>query len=134
MATEIEAAKLMVYNATTIADDSGAYPDWIELYSALDVPLDLSGYSMSDDLDDPLKHMLGALTISPGGFLLLWAVVVFAFFSVSSSKLASYILPIFPALAALIGFLIARVPSPIFFVSLAFVAAADEVGLVRRAG
>ena len=60
-------------NTTTIADDSGAYPDWIELYSALDVPLDLSGYSMSDDLDDPLKHVLGALTISPGGFLLLWA-------------------------------------------------------------
>jgi 4-amino-4-deoxy-L-arabinose transferase-like glycosyltransferase len=30
-------------------------------------------------------------------------VLVFAFFSVSSSKLASYILPIFPALAALIG-------------------------------
>ena len=28
---------------------------------------------MSDDLDDPLKHMLGALTIAPGGFLLLWA-------------------------------------------------------------
>jgi 4-amino-4-deoxy-L-arabinose transferase-like glycosyltransferase len=39
----------------------------------------------------------------PRRFLLLWVVVVFAFFSVSSSKLASYILPIFPALAALIG-------------------------------
>ncbi|MCK9382192.1 MAG: glycosyltransferase family 39 protein [Sulfuritalea sp.] len=39
----------------------------------------------------------------PQRFLLVWAVVVFAFFSVSSSKLASYILPIFPALAALIG-------------------------------
>jgi len=39
----------------------------------------------------------------PRRFLLLWAVLVFAFFSVSSSKLASYILPLFPALAALIG-------------------------------
>ena len=36
-------------------------------------------------------------------FLLVWAVVVFLFFSVSSSKLVSYILPIFPALALLIG-------------------------------
>ena len=43
------------------------------------------------------------LRFQPRRFLLLWAVVVFAFFSVSSSKLASYILPIFPALAALIG-------------------------------
>ncbi|MDA8259340.1 MAG: glycosyltransferase family 39 protein [Betaproteobacteria bacterium] len=39
----------------------------------------------------------------PRRFLLVWAVLVFVFFSVSGSKLASYILPIFPALAALIG-------------------------------
>ncbi|MGB0128296.1 MAG: glycosyltransferase family 39 protein [Rhodocyclaceae bacterium] len=32
-------------------------------------------------------------------FLLLWVMLVFAFFSVSSSKLPSYILPLFPALA-----------------------------------
>jgi 4-amino-4-deoxy-L-arabinose transferase-like glycosyltransferase len=36
-------------------------------------------------------------------FLVLWAAVVFVFFSVSSSKLVSYVLPIFPALALLIG-------------------------------
>jgi len=36
-------------------------------------------------------------------FLLLWAVVVFVFFSASSSKLVSYILPLFPALALLTG-------------------------------
>jgi len=39
----------------------------------------------------------------PRRFLLLWIAVVFCFFSVSDSKLASYILPLFPALAALIG-------------------------------
>jgi 4-amino-4-deoxy-L-arabinose transferase-like glycosyltransferase len=36
-------------------------------------------------------------------FLLLWAALVFVFFSISSSKLVSYILPMFPALALLIG-------------------------------
>ncbi len=36
-------------------------------------------------------------------FLLLWAAVVFVFFSASSSKLVSYILPMFPALALLNG-------------------------------
>ena len=39
----------------------------------------------------------------PARFLLVWAVMVFAFFSVSSSKLPSYILPIFPALAILVA-------------------------------
>lgn len=37
-------------------------------------------------------------------FLLVWCIVVFGFFSVSGSKLPSYILPLFPGLAALIGF------------------------------
>ena len=36
-------------------------------------------------------------------FTLLWAGFIFAFFSASGSKLPSYILPIFPALALLIG-------------------------------
>jgi len=44
----------------------------------------------------------------PRRFLLLWIVVVFCFFSVSSSKLASYILPLFPALAALLGWSLAE--------------------------
>jgi len=40
---------------------------------------------------------------SPVLFLSLWAVVVFGFFSLSGSKLIPYILPIFPAVAVLIG-------------------------------
>jgi 4-amino-4-deoxy-L-arabinose transferase-like glycosyltransferase len=41
-------------------------------------------------------------------FLLIWAFFVFAFFSKSSSKLPSYILPMFPALALLLGQTLAR--------------------------
>jgi 4-amino-4-deoxy-L-arabinose transferase-like glycosyltransferase len=36
-------------------------------------------------------------------FCLVWALFVFVFFSVSSSKLPSYILPLFPALALVVG-------------------------------
>jgi 4-amino-4-deoxy-L-arabinose transferase-like glycosyltransferase len=39
----------------------------------------------------------------PASFLWIWIVLVFVFFSVSGSKLPSYILPVFPALALLIG-------------------------------
>jgi 4-amino-4-deoxy-L-arabinose transferase-like glycosyltransferase len=39
----------------------------------------------------------------PQRFLLVWIVLVFGFFSISDSKLPSYILPIFPALAALVA-------------------------------
>jgi len=36
-------------------------------------------------------------------FLILWAVLVFAFFSASQSKLVPYVLPVFPPLALLLG-------------------------------
>ncbi|WP_432720467.1 phospholipid carrier-dependent glycosyltransferase [Jeongeupia wiesaeckerbachi] len=39
-------------------------------------------------------------------FLFVWAVLIFAFFSKSHSKLPSYILPMFPALALLAGFVL----------------------------
>jgi 4-amino-4-deoxy-L-arabinose transferase-like glycosyltransferase len=45
----------------------------------------------------------------PRRFLLLFAGVVFVFFSASRSKLPSYILPLFPALALLTGDWLARV-------------------------
>ena len=45
-----------------------------------------------------------------GWFLLTWAAFIFLFFSKSHSKLAPYILPIFPALAVLVGAWLARLP------------------------
>jgi 4-amino-4-deoxy-L-arabinose transferase-like glycosyltransferase len=42
-------------------------------------------------------------TFNPERFLLIWAVFIYLFFSVSGSKLPSYLLPIFPALALLMG-------------------------------
>ena len=42
-------------------------------------------------------------TVSTRRFLLFWCAIVFAFFSVSQSKLPAYLLPIVPALALLAG-------------------------------
>ncbi len=48
---------------------------------------------------------------SPERFLLVWVVFVYLFFSVSSSKLPSYLLPMFPALALLMGKQVAAMPA-----------------------
>ncbi len=42
-------------------------------------------------------------SFNPERFLLIWAVFIYLFFSVSGSKLPSYLLPMFPALALLMG-------------------------------
>lgn len=44
-------------------------------------------------------------------FCIVWAAFVFVFFSISGSKLPSYILPMFPALALVLGFELTRLTS-----------------------
>ena len=48
-------------------------------------------------------------------FLLIWAVFIYVFFSVSGSKLPSYLLPMFPALALLMGKRIAGMRGRVLF-------------------
>jgi 4-amino-4-deoxy-L-arabinose transferase-like glycosyltransferase len=48
--------------------------------------------------------------LRPNWVLLIWSVFIFLFFSASHSKLPSYILPIFPALALMMGERFARAP------------------------
>lgn len=57
-----DSANLTVYineictqNQSVLTDSYGAYSDWIELYNAGSVPVDLSGYGLSDKVDEPLQ-------------------------------------------------------------------------------
>jgi 4-amino-4-deoxy-L-arabinose transferase-like glycosyltransferase len=51
----------------------------------------------------PLREPKSGGGFRPGILLVVWSAFIFLFFSISGSKLASYILPIFPALAILIA-------------------------------
>ncbi|NNM80152.1 MAG: glycosyltransferase family 39 protein [Gallionella sp.] len=84
--------------------DLGRYQPWYYF-----VPILLSGALPWTVLmfDSVLRAWRGgeraAKTFSPERFLLIWAVFIYLFFSVSGSKLPSYLLPMFPALALLMG-------------------------------
>jgi 4-amino-4-deoxy-L-arabinose transferase-like glycosyltransferase len=54
-------------------------------------------------------------TFKPQRFLLIWSGFIFLFFSASDSKLPSYILPIFPALALLIGVRLTQISARTLF-------------------
>ena len=60
-------------NNTIIEDNHGDTPDWIELYNTGDTPVNLSGYYLSDDTDDPQKWSFPAVQIAGHGFLLIFA-------------------------------------------------------------
>ncbi|MED5370615.1 MAG: lamin tail domain-containing protein [Myxococcota bacterium] len=65
--------ELMASNSSGVQDEGGAYPDWIELYNPGDQDIDLTGYRITDDLDEPDKYILAGVTVPAGGYLLLYA-------------------------------------------------------------
>lgn len=72
----------------------------------------------------------GATTgFQPGKLLLIWAVFIFCFFSVSKGKLPAYILPVFPALALLLGHYLANAPRRAIAMAAAVSACAGVIGL-----
>lgn len=60
-------------NKWVIADEYGEYDDWIELYNAGDVPVNLRKYYFTDKPSSPLFWKLPDITIDPGKHLLFWA-------------------------------------------------------------
>ncbi|MCX5643664.1 MAG: CotH kinase family protein [Phycisphaerae bacterium] len=67
--------EFLASNQTANRDpEFGEFSDWIELYNTDPGAIDLSGYYVTDDLDQPHKWRVPDGTLIPGmGFLLLWA-------------------------------------------------------------
>lgn len=65
--------ELMASNNSTIQDEGGAYPDWVEIYNTTESPISMSGYFLTDDLAEKNKWAFPDTTIGAKGFLLVWA-------------------------------------------------------------
>ena len=70
--------EVLTWNITDIQDNAMEHEDWIELYNAGDVAIDIAGYYVSDRIDNPQKWMVpvgvpDSTVIPSGGFVLLYA-------------------------------------------------------------
>ncbi len=65
--------EVMSLNVTTLEDEDGEYPDWIELYNPGSVAIDLHNYGLSDTEDDLFKYKLPTCIVQPGKFLVIFA-------------------------------------------------------------
>ena len=63
--------EIMSSNSNTIYDEYGNTPDWIELYSNIEI--DISGYGLSDDIIAPFKWVFPSITIEAESYLLIFA-------------------------------------------------------------
>jgi hypothetical protein len=66
-------SEVMAANSTTLADEDGAYPDWIELHNPEASPVDLAGWYLTDSASNRRKWQLPALTLPAGGYLVIFA-------------------------------------------------------------
>ncbi len=60
-------------NDRGLEDEDGDRPDWIELYNLASFPVNLAGWSLTDDPDEPDKWLFPEVTIGGGEYLVVFA-------------------------------------------------------------
>ncbi len=64
--------ELMADNVSTLADEAGAFDDWVELVNRGPLPVSLEGIFLGPSADDPWAFALPTQTLEPGQHLLVW--------------------------------------------------------------
>lgn len=65
--------EVMTSNKGTVPDETGDFPDWVELYNDSDQALEIGGYGLSDDKVVAAKWTFPAgTTIEPHGYLIVF--------------------------------------------------------------
>lgn len=65
--------EVMSDNVTALADDTGVFSDWIEIYNPGDEAVNLDHYALTDDETIAAKWLFPAVFIPPQGHLLVFA-------------------------------------------------------------
>ena len=65
--------EFMANNSSTICDENGDFDDWIEIYNANDVAVNMEGIFLTDDPQTPDKWQFPQVEIPAGGHLIVWA-------------------------------------------------------------
>ncbi len=66
-------SEFMADNNNSVFDNFGDDSDWIEIHNPTDVPLNLNQWALTDNASNLIKWRFPAVTLDPGGFLVVWA-------------------------------------------------------------
>ena len=65
-------SEVMASNQAFLADAKGEFSDWVELYNPGDKTVDLTGWFLSDDPDEPTKWTFSQLVLKPGQYAVVY--------------------------------------------------------------
>ena len=66
-------SEFVAANRISLLDEDGEASDWIEIHNPTPRPIDLAGWSLSDEQDLPGKWVFPARSLNPGEFLVVFA-------------------------------------------------------------
>lgn len=72
-AQSVRINETMSSNSGVIADSDGDYPDWIEFFNSGASAVNLNGFGLSDNKDEPFKWIFPDYSVKPGEYLLVFA-------------------------------------------------------------
>ena len=70
--------EVLSLNSRIIEDRPGEFDDWFEIFNNCDIPVNIGGLFLSDQVENPLKFRIStaypdSTTISPKGHIVIWA-------------------------------------------------------------
>ena len=60
-------------NYEWISDEDSDYPNWIEIYNPTSNPVNLNGYGLSDNAQQPFRWVFPDTILAPQSYILVWA-------------------------------------------------------------
>lgn len=70
--TGVRVTEIMTSNRTTLTDETGAFPDWVEITNTGNAAEELAGYSLSDD-QKRVRFMFPPCRLEPGAIMIIFA-------------------------------------------------------------
>ena len=70
---QISINEIMSSNTKIIKDENGDFEDWIEIYNYGTTTINLAGYGLSDEVDNPYKWKFPSRNLAPNQYLIVWA-------------------------------------------------------------
>lgn len=71
--SQIHVSEFMASNSSTLKDEDGDYPDWIELYNPTTASINLEGWYLSDNPGNRIKWIFPKVSMEPNGYLVIFA-------------------------------------------------------------
>lgn len=65
--------ELLATNGVSLTDEDGEYSDWIELYNRSDTAINLAGWALTDDPNEPQKWPFPDVTLNSHDYLVVFA-------------------------------------------------------------